>query len=494
MSDAMASAPRYRFAPLDRSGIFMGCNVAQCIALGAAILASALLIRVAPLPIAVAPLLIGTVVAFGRYDGRSLREWIPVLVRWQRTVSRPWCVPVPLLGAGRSGAVPLPPMLDGLELLEVDAPTWVQRRRVGAVGVLLDERARTVTAVLTVAGREFSLAETSEQARAVASWGEVLAVFSRERSPVSRVAWCEWVSPAGVEDHLDFVRSDGAVAAPGRNDYLALVDHARGFTARHEVLVAITVDHRRLRTATRRRAPRGGVSGRDARALAIETVLEETRLFAQRCAEAGLLADAPMTPEAISAAIRTRFDVRANGAGTHSRMWGPMAVTPRFTHVQVDGCWHRSYWIAEWPRLEQPADWMAPLLMHSSGTRGVAMVYEPVATSRSTRAVARDAIKLQTDEDQRRRGGFRVGASQRRAQHEVAQREAELVAGFAELRFAGFLVVSEPSEDALEERCAELEQVAARVGLELRALHGQHDVGLGAALPLGRYPTPQWQP
>ena len=37
--------------------------------------------------------------------------------------------------------------------------------------------------------------------------------------------------------------------------------------------------------------------------------------------------------------------------------------------------------------------------------------------------------------------------------------------------------------------CGEYEHAAAQVGLELRALDGQHDTALGACLPIGRYPT-----
>jgi hypothetical protein len=71
----------------------------------------------------------------------------------------------------------------------------------------------------------------------------------------------------------------------------------------------------------------------------------------------------------------------------------------------------------------------------------------------------------------------------------VLSREAELVAGYAELRYAGLLTVTAFDPRALDEQCAEWEQVAAQCGVELRALDGQHDLGVAAALPLGRFPT-----
>jgi hypothetical protein len=51
--------------------------------------------------------------------------------------------------------------------------------------------------------------------------------------------------------------------------------------------------------------------------------------------------------------------------------------------------------------------------------------------------------------------------------------------------------VTVSDREHLETACAEYEQVAAQAGLELRSLDGQHDAGVGACLPVGRYPTPR---
>lgn len=482
MTDAVAAARRYRFAPLERGGVILGCDLVQCVVLGAGLLTSAFLARAVVVPIAALPLVAGALVAFARVAGRPVREWIPVVTSWRLLRAREvWCATVPLLGTASTPS--LPPFLAGIELLEVEAPEWVRRQRVGAVGVLLDERAHKATAVLRVAGREFSLAERSEQDRMVAAWGAALAVFCRERSPVARVTWTECVAPAKADEHRAFVR-EHAVEAPGRAEYLALVDDARSFSARHDVLVTVTVDERRLRPG-RERAARGDAL--------IAALLEEVRLFTHRCTEAGLAAEAPMAPESVTAVLRGRLDPARAAAPVAAGRWGPMAVQPAFESVRVDDTVHRAYWVAEWPRLEQPADWLAPLALHGTGTRALTVVYEPVPVSRSARGVARDAIRLQADEDQRRRGGFRIGAPQRRAQQAVAEREAELVAGFVELRYAGFVVVSAPERATLDERSAEIEQTAARVGLDLRPLHAQHDLGLAATLPIARYPSPAWR-
>jgi hypothetical protein len=168
-----------------------------------------------------------------------------------------------------------------------------------------------------------------------------------------------------------------------------------------------------------------------------------------------------------------------------------MAVRAEWDHVRVDRAFHAAYVIREWPRLEVPANWMEPLLLHAGGIRTVAMHYEPVPPSRSQRRVDRESVKLASDEEQRSRSGFRIGARHRRAHDEVVEREAELVAGYAELEFVGFVVVTAPTYEELVESCVEYEQVAMGCGLELRRLDGRHDVAMACALPVGRGLAPR---
>jgi hypothetical protein len=131
------------------------------------------------------------------------------------------------------------------------------------------------------------------------------------------------------------------------------------------------------------------------------------------------------------------------------------------------------------------------MLLQAGGVRTFTLLYEPVAPTRSQRRVDRDSTRLAADEEQRTRGGFRVGAHHRRAQAAVLERESELVAGYLELEYAGFVTVTASDTGALGRCCAEYEQIAAQAGLELRALDGRHDVGLVCSLPVGRGLAPR---
>jgi hypothetical protein len=155
------------------------------------------------------------------------------------------------------------------------------------------------------------------------------------------------------------------------------------------------------------------------------------------------------------------------------------------THFGVDSALHRSFHIADWPRLEVSPNWWEVLLLHPGGVRTVSVTYFPVPPLRSARQVRRESTRLASDAELRERNGFRVGAGHRRAEAAVAEREAELVAGFAELEYVGLLCVTAADVESLEASCADYQQAAAQAGLELRPLDGRHDLGFAATLPVG---------
>jgi hypothetical protein len=488
----------YRFAPRDRAGWMLGLGAVQCIALAVGLLIAALLVSSGAPVVTAAIVLVGVGgFVFGRWHGRALHDWLPVITSWSALRVRGkhrWTARVPLLcesGAARKAS--LPPFLAGLEILEASS-AWTRRQRLGSVGLVVDRRDRLVTGVVRVQGREFALAERAEQDRGLAGWGDVLAGFCRERATVARVTWCEWSGPESLDDHRQYVDTltHATPGSPERDAYLTLIDEAGPMTTRHEVLFAITIDARRIQL------PRDRTEAVDD-ALAA-TLLEELRLVTVRLEDAGLRVDVPLSPGEMREVLRTRLDpsVQAHFAARQRAGFrdslsehnsGPLAVGLDLQRVQIDGAWHRGYWIAEWPRLELHPAWMEPLLLHTGGIRTIAVTFEPIPPSRSQRQIDRDATRLASDEDQRAKRGFRIGARHRRAQDAVLEREHEIVAGYAELEYAGFVTVTAATVDDLDTACGEYEHAAAQVGLELRALDGQHDTALGACLPIGRYPT-----
>ena len=484
---------RYRFGPLDRSGWLLGLGATPCLLLGAGLLAAGLTLKASGSAVlAAVPAAAAAVAAFARYDGRAAHEWVAPLVGWASLRSRErhrWAARVPLLG-GDPTTPDLPPFLAGLEIHERPAGRPRAPRAAG-VGVVVDAAAQLVSATVRVHGDAFALLEHDDQARVLDHWGAALAGFCRERGAVTRVTWSEWAAPASLEEHLRFVRDQHGDGAPGPHwrDYVELVGRAGPLTIAHETLITITVARRRTR----------GAAGSDP---AVDALLDGVELFMDRVEHAGLGVDAPLSPGELALAVRLRADpsaaarlaTRRSRLAEHARVVAPHNVAPlavdvAWHHVRIDQALHRCFWVADWPRLEMPADWLAALLLHPGGIRTVTVVHEPVPPSRARRAIDREVTRLSSDEEERVKRGFRVRAQHRRAESEVLAREAELVAGYAELRYAGFLTVTAFDQASLDEQSADWQQVAAHCGVELRALDGQHDLGVAAALPLGRFPT-----
>lgn len=499
MTDSTPPAERaYRFAPIDRTGVLLGLSGMQCVLLGVGIFIGGSFLQAGVHPgITLLPLLLGAVLAFGAWDGHQLRELIPRLARHQLTTAAGltgWRAPLPLLSGTRSDGAKqpaLPPFLGGLELFDAGPVGWAPSTT--GVAVIRDRWERTLSASLPVRGREFSLVERAEQERIVAGWGDVLAGFCTERGAVSRVRVTEWAGPSGVAEHERFLAAHGEPASSDAlASYVALLAKAGPMAVRHEMLLTVTVDVRKVRGGRR-----SGTGTQED--VATQALVEELRLLTSRLDSAGLAALPPLSVAQTAAAIRQRLDptstkrpatrpkTLAEAAGM-AGPWnaGPLATEVAWDHLVADGSVHRTFWIAEWPRLDIPPNWLEPVLLHAGGVRTFALHYEPVPPSRSQRRIDRDAVRLAADEDQRTRGGFRIGAGHRRAQSAVLDREAELVAGFSELEYAGFVTVSASDLETLDRSCAEYEQVACKAGLELRPLDGRQDLGVACSLPLGR--------
>jgi hypothetical protein len=500
-----AQPHNYRFGQRDRTGWLLGLNGAQCVAIGAGILFSGALLNArVPAPMVLTPLLVSATFAFGRWNGRPLHDIAPVAFGWTaRRVSgeAKWFAELPRYRTAKEAemeAPQLPPVLGGLAITEARDAGWTRRGRSAGAAVVRDKQEGTLSATLRVRGREFALCERDAQERQLHLWGDAIAAFCRERGPVARVRWTEWAAPPGLDEALTFLdehaaHNDSSAAIGSYRDLLA---QAGPMSTEHEVLVTVTVDQRRLRL--RRRGPA------DRTVAAEKALLDEVQLLSSRLESAGLIVDLPLCPGELAGALRARLDpFGVAGVPTRRRSLaqlagfvsvsnaGPLAMRASWDHLRVDRAMHAAYVVAEWPRLEVPPNWMEPLLLHAGGVRTVAMHYEPVAPSRSQRNVDRETVKLASDEEQRTRSGFRIGARHRRAQSDVLDREAELVAGFGEFEFVGFVIVTAPDLDELDRSCADYEQVAAQAGLELRRLDGRHDLALACALPIGRGIAPR---
>jgi len=326
----------------------------------------------------------------------------------------------------------------------------------------------------------------------------VLSSLARQGGLVHRVQWVERSLPDGG---AEIRRHFGAHAVLGSEtrawrSYSALLDGESLTAHRHEVLLALTVHAGHAARAVR--AAGGGDVG------ACTVLLRELSNLRRRVAESGVDVGPALTPSSVASAFRRGFEVdssvrlsdavvgtadaRGCGAfdqGAVAAPW-PMAIEPEWGRVRVDGTWHVTYWVAEWPRIDVGPDFLGPLLLTSDVRRTVTVVMEPVSPLRATRRAEQARTADIADAELRRRGGFLATARRRREEEILASRETELADGHAPYRFTGYVTVTAEDLVGLDDACTQVEQASARAGLELRRCYGDQARAFVCTLPLGR--------
>ncbi len=470
-----------------------GLSLIQLLVVAIGVVAGTLLMVTVSAPVGVV-----VMVAFGAFGtvrarGMSMVELAPHGVRFlraNRSANAAWLAVVPVLGGDARSA---PRALAELELLIVDAAQIGAGVPGAKIAVSHDRAAATIAATLRVAGRQFGLVERADQDWMVAQWGTALAAFVNERTAVVSVRWSQWAAPAGLDEHRAWLAEH--VAANPLHDVRVAYEHllreAGTHATRHEVLVTVTVRCAKVRASKH--------DGPDRLGPAVKALLGEVKLFGERLEAANLSVSAPLSPTEWARAMRLRLDpscrvaldgrVRSLGdtaGGCSPANASPLASEATWTAWRTDGSWHRALYVADWPRLDVAAAWMADLMLYAGSVRTVSVFFEPVARSKSQRSIVRDAAKIESDAVHRAEKGFRVGAQHRRAARAVEEREEELVAGYSEFAYAGMVTVTAATLDELDAATADIVQVAASVGLELRPLHGRHDFAMAATLPIAR--------
>jgi type VII ESX secretion system EccE translocon-like protein len=279
--------------------------------------------------------------------------------------------------------------------------------------------------------------------------------------------------------------------SPPHRSYRALLESEAGSAHVHDVLLAVTVEAARAGRAVR--AAGGGDSG------ACSVLLREAASVRRLLADAGVDAGEILSCSALAGVLHRGFTPEpardstrefarepTPGVAPERPAWPwPMAVEGSWTRARVDGTWHVTYWIAEWPRRDMGPDFLGPLLV-SDVRRTVALVMQPMTALEAARRVEQARTADIADAELRRRGGFLATARRRREQDVLASREAELADGHAQYRFTGYVTVTAADPEALDDACARTEHAAGRAGLELRRCYGDQARAFTCTLPLGR--------
>jgi hypothetical protein len=496
MTQSAEKPEGFRFPPLERRGLAGGLRSGQVLLLGGACVAAVLIFRTAPTAggFVLSLLLVGLglLMAAVPVRGRGVDEWAPVIADWlmlRLAGGRTHRSRAPYLGHSWNGQTltretDLPPTLDGTSLLGFplsDDET---------LGVLRDRRQGAYTAVLVASVHSFGLLGAADQERQLASWGRALASVARDGTCIRRVQALERTVPHEGDELRDWLAAAGRadVAPDLRRSYLSLLAGADAVSYDHEVLLALQVDERRAWATGRTAAPRGA----DRDALACAALAREVRLLAARLSEADIAVNGLLTPAQLARAIRLGqdpYDRRRRGsiAAPETTPYAPAATEAQWDRFRCDGAVHRTYWVAQWPRLEVGSGFLLPLLLGPSGVRSVSLVAQPVPPARSRAAVEAAITSDEADSQVRQERGFRTTARSERQHAAARRRESELAAGHEELRFTGFVTVTGRDDDELDRACEAVVQAAQQSYLDLQVMYGQQDTGFACgALPLCR--------
>jgi len=488
----------YRFGPLERRGILGQVRGGQTAAVAAGAVAAIVVLDRAPTAAgacAAMLLLAGSLlVAFAPVGRRTVDEWVPVIVAFALRLVRGRLrfrsrAPVDGMLATERPEPPrrllrhprpdAPAALKGVRIVEVpyrDRP----------IGVLSEHRGRRLTAILACRVLAFSLLDAEAQERRLAHWGLVLA--GGAGGAVRRIQWIERTAPAQGDELARWLHHQRDPSVPLRGtpmieSYLELIGTTTRATQEHEVLITVQIDARRV-------ADRNGAGA--------SALIEETERVAQGLEAADVTVLGAVSPGQLARTVRTAFDpyARAELAAVEAAEPGreglaeanawPLGGREQWEHYCSDGAVHATFWIGGWPRVDVSPMFMDALLGRSNVVRTVAVTFEPIAPERSTREAEAAVTRDRADRELRHRFGQAETARQRQAQEAAVRREAELAAGHAEVRLAGFVTVSGRDRDDLRRACSEIHGQAARARLELHRMYGQQAEAFTFTLPLCR--------
>jgi hypothetical protein len=336
---------------------------------------------------------------------------------------------------------------------------------------VVDNRARTWTAVMRVGTSGFALGDEVERSRRIAAWSGVLATSAREGGALHRLQWVARCLPGGFEDGC----RPGELSQRGiaSRSYKSLLELAGPLLWRHEVLVALSV---------RSEAAPGRRRGADA----ARRIATEVEALERRCLAAGLEVETILSPAELAAAIRSTWAVPAAPDQIADSRPFPLGIDEGWASVRTDGTWHAIYWVAEWPRTGVGTGFLLPLMLEGGLRRTIAVTLSPVAPLRAVRRAEHDRTSGAADAELRLRHGFAVTARARNEHEASNRRETELAEGHGAFCFTGYLAVSADDEAALSSACGRLEQIAAQAQLELHRMYGEQQDGYGCILPIGR--------
>lgn len=360
------------------------------------------------------------------------------------------------------------------------------------------DRTVSVTAELEVQG--FLMQDLPARWDLAQQWERVLASFT-QRPGIKRVALQERTLPSTIRaarDHYDTVadRQQVDLESPVAQNYREVMDASERFAVAHRNYLTFTID---LIAMGAQLKSLGG--GKDA-ILALAAI--EAANLADALQAAKIQVRRWLTPRDVAALVRVAFDPEfaatvQNRTDEHSGV-DPVAIGPMHLEepegrngiVVTDSGVHTTMWVHEWPRSDAPVGFLSPVVFARHPITGEAvthiftLVLTPVPVSKALKRI-RDEKKVWRGNEQLRAKRGADGSAADAADWEALERqEQEIVSGHGEFRYGGYLTITAPNEEELDQAIAGMRNALSRAGMEAQTLYCQQAEALMVnALPLG---------
>ena len=390
--------------------------------------------------------------------------------------------------------------------VDLPAPLRRNRTRIAAVpfggsqaGVIIDGDL-AIGVLKARAASAFLMKQPGDQVAATSAWADIIGSISDPGSPWVRLQWRDATAPVDSGALASFVadamcpqaRHPGTPEHAARTTYERLTRQAAPASESHQVLLCLALDPKRLARQVKD-------AGRGDPAIAA-VVLRHLEQFAYKLAASDILVEGILTPRQLGQVLREQADpaerlwqsqlVAAGDtgmAGVDPAVGWPLAADEQFHLLRTDGAFHTTLWVAEWPRRRTRVDFLAPLLLRTgSVTRIVSVTLTPVDPGTALRQAESTATSDESDDALRQRWGIRTSGRRRREATAATRREDELLDGYDDVRFSGYVTVSAPTVALLEESVADVMAQARAARLRLVRLAGQQAEAFWYTAPLCR--------
>ncbi|MEN2739672.1 SCO6880 family protein [Microbacterium sp. X-17] len=491
-------APRVRFAARERRGIFLGLTFMQLVVIGAAIAILLSTLFIDSNAIWVMLPIVAVVVFFALATYR--REPVIVIVAQAtryllrsmagQTVFRRdvWFrVTIASLNVGHAKVAAATPVVTSKFLLP-GALGDVQIVQIpGAGGFIYNARGRLASVTVRVGSKAWALRDKGTQEAAYDGFVEWLSSLEnlpgvRETTIRIRV---DRASSNELRDYL-VVREnehDPQVTAELRCEYWALTQAASKRSMGFTNYITLTFDTAALNGAIRDAGK--GLTGLAAvlkeRVAGIETAMEHARLTPAGWLTSDELDELnALSADPVAAATRREQDSSVVSAPSPV-----MGIDEGWDALRVDESWHQTFWVAEWPRTDVRTGFLEPLLYAGDATRVITLQVRPVATHKALAQLNRAQSDMETAATIRMKLSSRIPLTHLREEEDLAVREHDLVDGFGDVQYRGFVTISAESKDALAKARTDIEQASHPARLVLASMSGQQAAGfVTAALPV----------